>query len=209
MNSEEVKTICDEIKVSVTDKISVDNRKPCASYMDITFPPNLNLDYLMFQNHYTGFITVKQVFPKQHQDLSAGRKSDAYLYVTVLKKYKLMQNPHFENEAQNWHIIPTKLFNNKFIPDELKQLRIYLTQPSPSWKEFKLKHVQCFSIVSKELNPTEHEDDQKENKFSKFKERINSKLRIFQKKQHRTTRTTMDIIGPYDEIKKVDITQLH
>jgi len=66
------------------------------------------------------------------------------MWKTVLKNYTLMQNPHYETDAQNWHIIGTELFSNKFERRGLKVLRIYLMQPSPAWLEFALRDVQAF-----------------------------------------------------------------
>ena len=36
-------------------------------------------------------------------------------WVSVLKNYQLMRNAHFENDAQNWHIIGVELVSVKFI----------------------------------------------------------------------------------------------
>ena len=51
----------------------------------------------MFQNFYTYSITIRQLFGEK------GAKDAKWK--TVLRNYKLMKNPHFEGDAQNWHII--------------------------------------------------------------------------------------------------------
>ena len=42
------------------------------------------------------------------------RKDDKN-WKTILKNYNLMQNPHFESDAQNWHIIGTELVSTPII----------------------------------------------------------------------------------------------
>ncbi len=58
---------------------------------------------------------------------NSNERKDNKQWKTILKNYTLMQNPHFETDAQNWHIIGTELFNiNKFERRTLKCLRIIL-----------------------------------------------------------------------------------
>ena len=84
-----------------------------------------------------------------------------------------MQNPHYESDAQNWHIIgvesvsllekqwplawicldlstqPTNFLFicfqfTKFERRQLKFMRIYLKQPSPNWLEYNLRDMQVY-----------------------------------------------------------------
>ena len=38
-------------------------------------------------------------------------------WVTVLKNYQLMKNAHYENDAQNWHIIGIELVSSSLQHD--------------------------------------------------------------------------------------------
>jgi hypothetical protein len=39
-------------------------------------------------------------------------RKDESQWKTLLKSYTLMQNAHYETDAQNWHIIGTELVSN-------------------------------------------------------------------------------------------------
>ena len=95
-------------------------------------------------------------------------------WTSVLKNYTLMQDAHYENDAQNWHIIGIELvsliqefirswllfpvtifarsncyiiiqFNSRFERRNLKHLRLYLKQPSPSWLDFSLRNITVYT----------------------------------------------------------------
>ena len=52
--------------------------------------------------------------------------------MSILSDFRLTNFPHFENDAENWYIIPSSFFNENFIPSYFKELRISLSQPSPN-----------------------------------------------------------------------------
>jgi len=66
-------------------------------------------------------------------------------WVSILKNYRLMGDAHYENDAQNWHIIGAELFNSRFERRNLKHLRIFLKQPSPNWLDFSLRNITAFT----------------------------------------------------------------
>jgi len=45
-------------------------------------------------------------------------------WVSVLKNYQLMADAHYENDAQNWHIIGVELVSKK--EDTIKELFIFV-----------------------------------------------------------------------------------
>ena len=94
-----------------------------------------------FQNFYVSSITIKQY--KGEKD-SKGEVEKSANWKTILSNYKLMKNAHFEGDAQNWHIIGTELFNEKYERSNLSILRIYLNAPSPSWLDFYLKSISVY-----------------------------------------------------------------
>ena len=55
-----------------------------------------------------------------------------------------MKNAHYETDAQNWHIVGTELFNDKFHRKGIRVMRIYLHQPSPVWLDYNIRSVQVF-----------------------------------------------------------------
>ena len=64
---------------------------------------------MTLQNFYTFAITVKQfIAPANSSNVKEEMKDDKN-WVSILKNYKLMNDAHFENDAQNWHIIGVEL----------------------------------------------------------------------------------------------------
>ena len=63
---------------------------------------------------------------------------------TILANHKLMNNAHYEGDAQNWHIIGVDLFNEKYDYANLSTLRIIMNAPSPSWLDFYLKNISVY-----------------------------------------------------------------
>jgi hypothetical protein len=96
---------CDQIQISIAEKKRTNALKPDAAYLDITFPPSSAPTYIVFQNYYVTSITIKQIFPNTMK--------------TILKNFRLTYWSHFENEAENWYILPTSRFNNKYLPNQL------------------------------------------------------------------------------------------
>lgn len=131
---------------TISNKTNTKQQRPCHAYIEI----NLNKEnessffsYLVFQNFYTAQITIKQFNVNAPGDIKEAKKEDKN-WLTILKNYHLMRNAHFETDAQNWHIIGSELFNSKFDRRNLKSLRIYLKQPSPSWVDYTLRSIQVY-----------------------------------------------------------------
>jgi hypothetical protein len=66
----------------------------------------------------------------------------------VLRK-TLMVDPHFEDDAQDQHVLQPSEFNDKFDSKSVSALRFYLFQPSPNWRSFGLRDVMCYSITER------------------------------------------------------------
>lgn len=147
---------CEEIPVSLTPKVK-QGSGPC--YIDVTLSTSARLGLLLFQNYYTSAITVKQ------------RLDSSLQYVTVLKDYRLMASPHFENDAQNWHLLSASQFNSKFNSTQCKVLRVYLKQLSPNWIEFSIKNIKAFTVIEA-LRTSKVEYT---SKFERFKAELKTK----------------------------------
>merc|ERR1712012_1135908 len=66
------------------------------------------------------------------------------------KSFQLMADPHYENDAQNYHLIHRSKFQtNDFdgVPSKILGLRFYLIQPSPNWTSFGLRDLMCYARV--------------------------------------------------------------
>ena len=98
--------------ITVSNKTNTRQTKPCASYIEITFNKDNEIaffSYLTFQNFYTHAITIKQFIPQGASANAREEMKNEKNWVSVLKNYQLMRNCHFENDAQNWHIIGVEL----------------------------------------------------------------------------------------------------
>ena len=54
-------------------------------------------------------ITIKQFIPPSAGANGREEMKNEKNWVSVLKNYQIMRNAHFENDAQNWHIIGVEL----------------------------------------------------------------------------------------------------
>jgi hypothetical protein len=61
------------------------------------------LQYIRFQNYYAATLTIKQRFPRNTQ-----RGTTRYKWKTILHEYTLMKFPHYEEEAESWHLINSR-----------------------------------------------------------------------------------------------------
>lgn len=110
---------------------------PCSTHQDFRFTSvgsAAKLSSIQFQNFYVGAIGVSQELrdaPGQWQRL-------------IVRK-KLMVNPHFENDAQDWRRITLHELGPHFCGTKVSRLRFHLYQPSPVWMKFELRHLRCFA----------------------------------------------------------------
>jgi hypothetical protein len=170
---------------SISSKEKTKVQRPSQAYIDVEFRKDSEttfFSYLIFQNYYCHQITVKQFTGKNSTD-----KKDEKNWKTVLKNYTLMENPHYETDAQNWHIIGTELFNQKFDRRSLKHLRIYLKQPSPSWLDYNIREIQMYMKKTNSksaMNIYENNDGDSKttsNPFDSFKSQIKRNIKNMKK----------------------------
>jgi hypothetical protein len=73
---------------------SAQYQRPCEMYYEISFPSSAaDLFSIQFQNYYCTWLTVK------------ARARDDTRWRTVLKRRRLMDDAHYEDDAQDWHSI--------------------------------------------------------------------------------------------------------
>ena len=99
-------------EITVSNKVATKQQRPCQHYIDITFNKEADLSffaYITLQNFYTHAITIKQFVPPSNSSNQKQDLQDDKNWVSILKNYKLMADAHYENDAQNWHIIGVEL----------------------------------------------------------------------------------------------------
>ena len=80
----------EEIPVTIKEQLHHSPR-PSECFIEIGFPKESYLNYIGFKNFYTHSITIKQL------------NNDKWK--SIIRNYKLMKNPHYEGDAQNWHLL--------------------------------------------------------------------------------------------------------
>ena len=97
---------------TISNKVASKPQRPCQHYIDISFNKENEVaffSYLTLQNFYTYAITIKQFIAPSSGSNPREDMQDEKNWVSVLKNYTLMQDAHYENDAQNWHIIGVEL----------------------------------------------------------------------------------------------------
>ncbi|KAK2493060.1 hypothetical protein MC885_010023 [Smutsia gigantea] len=122
--------------------------RPGVLVLDVTFPSvaPFELQEIMFKNYYTAFLSIRV---RQHSSIHTPAK-----WVTCLRDYRLMPDPHREEGAQE-HV---SLFKHQMLCDmaRVQELRLILRQPSPLWLSFTVEELQIYQQgpkVSAELGP--------------------------------------------------------
>ncbi|CAM9693594.1 unnamed protein product, partial [Discosporangium mesarthrocarpum] len=117
---------------------------------------------IVFRNHYCSHVTIKQrresatnsndYLDEESEDNGVvegrgGKGEDPW--ETILLNRQLMEDPHYEGDAQNWHVINVDEFDkDNYRPNSNAPLRIYMYQASPMWTTVRLEHVKCVAFAS-------------------------------------------------------------
>lgn len=100
----------------------------------------------IFQNFYCSHISIKQLQQRSQNNSSSEslHSIEQQQWITVLPHYALMASPHYEDDAQHWHVLPVSALNAAFdAADTAAPLRVFLHQPSPMWDSMELRHFKC------------------------------------------------------------------
>ena len=142
------------VKFTVKPQVLTQQKRPCVIYQEIRFAEAVNIEFITFRNFYCAFVTIHRL-----KDKHAATRGDEW--VTILSKYQLMKNGHYENDAQNSHIIHHSQFiintekenttsiNSKQVSEKTSALRFYLIQPSSNWTSFGLRDLMCYTLTAK------------------------------------------------------------
>mmetsp|Transcript_29853 Transcript_29853/g.65263 ORF Transcript_29853/g.65263 Transcript_29853/m.65263 type:complete len:245 (-) Transcript_29853:190-924(-) len=112
-------------------------KPPCRHFIDIRLDRRSRVQLLAFRNFYVAAITVKV---KTYTD-SDGVSQD---WTPVLTDFMLMNDPHYEDDAQMDHVVNLVGLDPTLY---VSKLRVYMMQPSPVWlsKNFHLQHLTCYA----------------------------------------------------------------
>jgi hypothetical protein len=102
----------------------------------------------IFQNFYCSHISIKQLQQRSQSSSSSScseslHSTEQQQWVTVLPHYALMASPHYEDDAQHWHVLPVSALTAAFDAASAAPLRVFLHQPSPLWDSMELRHFKC------------------------------------------------------------------
>ncbi|XP_008851404.1 nicolin-1 isoform X2 [Nannospalax galili] len=110
--------------------------RPGVLVIDVTFPglPPFELQEITFKNYYTAFLSIRV------RQQTAGHTLAKW--VTCLRDYSLMPDPHSEEGAQEY----VSLFKHQMLCDMARvlELRLILRQPSPLWLSFTVEELQIY-----------------------------------------------------------------
>eukprot|EP00747_Dinoflagellata_sp_TGD_P201366 gnl/TRDRNA2_/TRDRNA2_74833_c0_seq1.p1 gnl/TRDRNA2_/TRDRNA2_74833_c0~~gnl/TRDRNA2_/TRDRNA2_74833_c0_seq1.p1 ORF type:complete len:172 (+),score=27.68 gnl/TRDRNA2_/TRDRNA2_74833_c0_seq1:29-544(+) len=142
-----------EIQTRQGEVISSPNSLSCEFYIDVHFEGAAANDIagLVFQNHYTAFVTLEQLLAK---DPSAER-----LHREILPKKRLMHDPHCEDDAQAWHAVYRNQFVQPLVDAEVDRpkqdivIRMKMLQPSPNWRSFRLRNIKAYRFLQRQAIP--------------------------------------------------------
>ncbi|EDL77186.1 nicolin 1 [Rattus norvegicus] len=119
--------------------------RPGVLVVDVTFPnvAPFELQEITFKNYYTAFLSIRV---RQQTLMHTPAK-----WVTCLRDYCLMPDPHSEEGAQEY----VSLFKHQMLCDmnRILELRLILRQPSPLWLSFSVEELQIYQQGPKATPP--------------------------------------------------------
>ncbi|CEL97818.1 unnamed protein product [Vitrella brassicaformis CCMP3155] len=140
-----------ELPHKTSDLQHSSSRRPCEIYLDIIIDaPAHALHCIVFQNSsHTAHLTIQQAIPEPYADgkpTHPPHMSDppSPRFTTVLRRHALMRSAHFEEDAFAWHAI-YKPQMSPLHPCGTLRLRLFLYNPSPLWRSFRLANLAFYS----------------------------------------------------------------
>ncbi|OQR88458.1 hypothetical protein THRCLA_10310 [Thraustotheca clavata] len=119
-------------------KIEDDLCKPRTKRIHVEFvsPPSL-LSHISFGNYYAATLQIDQIVGME------GRQEKVD---TVLNQHQLMNHVHYEDDAQNCHILTIDQMEN-LDRGRVCGLVFYITQPSLLWEKWELRQLRFFETI--------------------------------------------------------------
>ncbi|GAB5365419.1 hypothetical protein AAMO2058_001056300 [Amorphochlora amoebiformis] len=137
------------VEVPITDqrRVTMDGRPPVLVYYEVKFGSPVQVGFLCFRNFYCASISVKGL-----AYIEEGKAN----WKIMIRRHPLMKDPHFEDDAQDQHIISSQQFEESFGHRPVTAVRFYLYQPSPNWESYNLMDMRCYT-TSKALKGSSKE----------------------------------------------------
>ncbi|XP_020645276.3 nicolin-1 [Pogona vitticeps] len=114
--------------------------RPGVLVVDVVLPHSQTVDLheIVFKNYYTAFLTLRV----QRRNPADGGEESPSKWVTCLRNYRLMPNPHTEEGSQDYF----SLSRHQMLcdVDRVAAMRFILRQPSPVWLHFTIEELQLF-----------------------------------------------------------------
>eukprot|EP01084_Bolivina_argentea_P117637 208875_1 len=157
------------VKFTVEPQVLTQQKRPCVIYQEIRFAEPINIELITFRNFYCAFVTIH----KYNDNYEVNTDGE---WITILENYQLMKNGHYENDAQNTHIIHNSQFiknnPNSEQNNKTSALRFYLIQPSSNWTSFGLRDLMCYTLktINNNMNKYTIHTENKENNNNKVSE---------------------------------------
>ena len=131
---------------------------PRQHLVDVSFPgAPVVVSSISFCNYYAAAITVSHTCTCTDESPQAHTGGHMPSWQIVVPKLTLMADPHCEDDAQCYHeLTQEKHFAPDFDHRRVVRLRICCIQPSPSWREYGVRHLRfyCFeSALAPALHP--------------------------------------------------------
>ncbi|XP_009294764.2 nicolin-1 isoform X1 [Danio rerio] len=139
MSAESVScTVKSPVALQIGDAVS-DSSRPGVYITDITLAEPVNIQEISFKNFYTAYLTVR---------LQRRHGSTASKWVTCLKNYCLMGNPHAEAGSHDYFSIYRQQMSTE--PDNVTTVRLILRQPSSEWLSFSIEEINIYPCTKED-----------------------------------------------------------
>ncbi|KAM9700100.1 nicolin-1 isoform 1-T2 [Menidia menidia] len=120
----------------------------CVVDVSLPFGQPANIEEIRFKNYYTASVSVRL--------LRRGPGPEAPpRWAPALRDLPLMDNPHTEGGAQDYHCIHRTQMQVE--PDQVVSVRLILRQPSSAWLAFSLEDIRIFPHI--EMDPEKEVSD--------------------------------------------------
>ncbi|XP_063072493.1 nicolin-1 isoform X2 [Engraulis encrasicolus] len=120
--------------------------RPGVCVIDIVFPNGkpIKIQEVSFKNYYTAFLSLRLL-------RTEAESQDGAKWVTCLRNFPLMANPHDEAGSQDYFSVSRQQM--LVDPDDVTSIRLVLRQPSSSWINFNIEDIAIYEYVKEEGLP--------------------------------------------------------
>ncbi|XP_063072492.1 nicolin-1 isoform X1 [Engraulis encrasicolus] len=117
--------------------------RPGVCVIDIVFPNGkpIKIQEVSFKNYYTAFLSLRLL-------RTEAESQDGAKWVTCLRNFPLMANPHDEAGSQDYFSVSRQQM--LVDPDDVTSIRLVLRQPSSSWINFNIEDIAIYEYVKEE-----------------------------------------------------------